>query len=95
MPTAQSASISAIAAKGSPEAGSSGRKLGHTDARPSQPESVPALLRQLGLPAASVTKQADCLRAWLNDNIPTRQFRISMRQNGYGILLDRRFESLY
>ena len=65
--------------------------LGHTGPGLAQPESVPALLRQLGLSAASVIQQADALRAWLSHNVPTRQLRISMRQNGYGILLDRQF----
>ena len=67
------------------------RTLGHTGPGLAQPESVPALLRQLGLSAASIIRQADALRAWLSHNVPTRQLRISMRQNGYGILLDRQF----
>ncbi len=64
---------------------------GHTDAGTAQPESVPALLRQLGVHNASVIEEAATLRAWLRDYTPTRELRVSMRQNGYGILLDQRF----
>ena len=98
-PTALSASISAMPTNGLPGGGSSEntshqygvRTLGHAGPGLAQPESVPALLRQLGLSPASVVQQADALRAWLSHNVPTRQLRISMRQNGYGILLDRQF----
>jgi len=64
---------------------------GHPDAGTTQPESVVALLRQLGVHNASVIEETDTLRAWLRDNVPNRELRVSIRQNGYGILLDLRF----
>ena len=88
MPTAPSASISTMSASGLRAIGG---YSGHTDAGTAQPESVVALLRQLGVHNASVIEEADILRAWLRDNVPNRELRVSMRQNGYGILLDLRF----
>ena len=38
---------------------------------------------------ASATRPVDALRAWLSDNISSTALPISMRRNGYGILLDQ------
>jgi hypothetical protein len=56
-----------------------------------QPDTVAALLRQLHVQHASVIEDGNALRSWLRDNIPNRQLRLSLRRNGYGILLDERF----
>ena len=59
--------------------------------RPAQPETVTALLRQLHMDKASAMREVDALRAWLRDNFPNAALRVSMRRNGYGILLDQQF----
>jgi hypothetical protein len=51
------------------------------------PTSLPALLRELGLSHSSVEKQKVVLRHWLFVNTPPRSLRISLRENGYGLLL--------
>ena len=56
-----------------------------------QPETVVTLLRQLGVRNASAGQEADALRAWVRDNIPNQALRVSIRRNGYGFVLDRRF----
>jgi hypothetical protein len=58
---------------------------------PVQPETVVALLRQLHVDNASATREIEALRALLHDNIPNAALRVSMRRNGYGILLKQRF----
>ena len=63
----------------------------HVEQRPPQPETVAALLRRLHVENASAMRQVDALRAWLRDNIPSTALRVSMRRNGYGILLDQQF----
>jgi hypothetical protein len=63
----------------------------HTDLLSVQPETVATLLRQLGLRNASARQEADALRAWARDNAPNQALRVSIRRNGYGFLLDRRF----
>jgi hypothetical protein len=63
----------------------------HTDELLLQPETVAELLRQLGLRNASALQEADALRAWVRDNVPNQALRVSIRRNGYGFLLDRRF----
>ena len=55
-----------------------------------QPETVAALLRR-HVENASAMRQVDALRAWLRDNVPSTALRVSMRRNGYGILLDQQF----
>ena len=62
-----------------------------TDSGSAQPETVATLLRQLGVRNASGVQEADALRAWVRDNVPNRALRLSIRRNGYGFLLDRRF----
>jgi hypothetical protein len=63
----------------------------HIDLLSAQPETVAKLLRQLGLRNASALQEADALRAWVRDNVPNQALRVSIRRNGYGFLLDRRF----
>ena len=58
---------------------------------PSQPETVAVLLRQLHMDKASATGEVNALRAWLHDNFPNAALRVSMRRNGFGILLDQQF----
>ena len=54
-----------------------------------QPETVATLLRQLGVHKASGVQEADALRDWVCDNVPNKALRVSMRRNGYGLVLDR------
>jgi hypothetical protein len=63
----------------------------HTDELLLQPETVAELLLQLGLRNASALQEADALRAWVRDNVANQVLRVSIRRNGYGFLLDRRF----
>ena len=62
-----------------------------TEAGTAQPETVVTLLRQLGVHDASGAQIADILRAWVHDNVPNHALRVSIRGNGYGTVLDRRF----
>ena len=57
------------------------------DTEETQPTSLSALLRELGLQRASVEKQKPALRAWLSTHPANPQLRVSMRCNGYGLLL--------
>lgn len=61
------------------------------DAGSAQPETVVTLLRQLGVRNASGTEIANVLRAWVRDNVPNTELRLSIRRNGYGSILDQRF----
>jgi hypothetical protein len=63
----------------------------HTDELSVQPETVPKLMRQLGLRNASALQEADALRAWVRDNIPNQALRISILRNGYGSILNQQF----
>ena len=58
---------------------------------PAQPETVATLLRQLGVHKASGVQEADALRDWVRANVPNKALQVSMRRNGYGFVLDRRF----
>lgn len=58
---------------------------------PTEPHSVSALLRTLHMTDASVDKQKVVLREWLHDHLPDPELRLSLRRNGYGLLLDERF----
>ena len=53
----------------------------------SQPETVSTLLRELGLSHACVEKTRVALGAWLTSHEPGRPLRLSLRENGYGPLL--------
>jgi hypothetical protein len=56
-----------------------------------QPETVPKLLRQLGLRNASALQEAVALRAWVRDNVPNQALRVSILRNGYGSILNQQF----
>ncbi len=56
-----------------------------------QPQTVARLLRELGVRNASAVEEADALRAWVHENRPNQALRISIRRNGYGVVLDQRF----
>jgi hypothetical protein len=47
------------------------------------------LLRLLGIQRDSAQKQQVVLAEWLERNTPTRELKLSMRANGYGVLLPR------
>jgi hypothetical protein len=52
-----------------------------------QPHTASALLRLLGVPDASALRQRAVLADWLEHNTATPELQLSMRANGYGILL--------
>jgi hypothetical protein len=52
-----------------------------------QPATVSALLRELGMAHASVEKQKAALGTWLMIHEAQRPLRISLRENGFGLLL--------
>ena len=54
---------------------------------PGEPATVSALLRLLHLHDKSVAAQRSALRGWLLDHTPSKPLRISLRSNGFGILL--------
>jgi hypothetical protein len=54
-----------------------------------QPTSVPALLRKLNLQNASVERQKNAMKIWLRHNTPTAALKLSFRENGHGLLLER------
>jgi hypothetical protein len=53
----------------------------------SQPGTVSSLLRELGMSHACVEKTRVALEAWLASHEPERPLRLSLRENGYGLLL--------
>ena len=59
--------------------------------RPPQPKTVTALLPRLHVENASAMRPVDALRAWLCDNIPSTALRVSLRGNGYEILVDQQY----
>jgi hypothetical protein len=63
----------------------------HATEESAQPETVPTLMRQLGVHNASAVQEAGVLRDWVRDNVPNKALRVTMRRNGYGFLLDRGF----
>jgi hypothetical protein len=52
-----------------------------------EPTTLPALLKELGVQQASVEKQKPVLRAWLATHTANRPLRVSLCCNGYGLLL--------
>ncbi len=52
-----------------------------------QPETVSALLRELGMSNSCVLKQKVALGTWLMIHEAPKHLRISLRENGYGLLL--------
>jgi hypothetical protein len=53
----------------------------------SQPDTVSSLLRELGMSHACVEKTRVALGAWLDTHEPGRPLRLSLRENGYGPLV--------
>ncbi|MDX1883753.1 hypothetical protein [Mycolicibacterium sp. 120270] len=53
----------------------------------SQPATVSSLLRELGMSHACVEKTRIALGDWLTSHEPDRPLRLSLRENGYGPLL--------
>lgn len=53
----------------------------------SQPATVSTLLRELGLSHACVEKTRVALGGWLTTHEPQQALRLSLRENGYGPLL--------
>lgn len=53
----------------------------------SQPDTVSTLLRELGMSHACVEKTKAALETWLTSHEPGRPLRLSLRENGYGSLL--------
>ena len=51
-----------------------------------QPETVSALLRELGMSHSCVEKQRVALGTWLMIHEAPKHMRISLRENGYGLL---------
>ncbi len=51
------------------------------------PATVCALLRELDMSHACAAQQKVALGTWLAIHEPPRQLRISLRENGYGLLL--------
>ncbi|OBA96974.1 hypothetical protein A5662_17205 [Mycobacteriaceae bacterium 1482268.1] len=54
---------------------------------PTQPATVCTLLRELGMTHSCVEQQKTALRAWLTVHEPERPLRISLCENGYGLVL--------
>ncbi len=57
------------------------------DTGTTQPTSMLPLLRELGVDHSSVEKQIPLLRDWLAHHPPNPMLRVSLRCNGYGLLL--------
>jgi hypothetical protein len=55
----------------------------------SQPATASTLLRELGMSQACVEKQRVALGAWLLSHEPARPLRLSLRENGFGLLLKK------
>jgi hypothetical protein len=53
----------------------------------SQPATASVLLRELGMSHACVLKQRVALGTWLMIHEASLPLRISLRENGYGLLL--------
>ena len=58
------------------------------DVSSAQPDTVVALLRQLGLIRVSAHKQRQALAGWLAEHHPGRALRLSLYSNGFGQLLE-------
>jgi hypothetical protein len=54
-----------------------------------QPATAAALLRMLCVQDKTIMGQRPALIAWLTENPPNRELRISLRRNGYGLLMDQ------
>jgi hypothetical protein len=54
-----------------------------------RPTTAVGLLRLLGMQHDCVMRQRVALSEWLNCNTATAELRLSLRANGYGLLLPR------
>jgi hypothetical protein len=52
------------------------------------PDTVPSLLRELHSQAESVLALKSVLKGWLGDHDPSPPLRLSLRANGFGLLLN-------
>ncbi|BBZ05727.1 hypothetical protein MCHIJ_51640 [Mycolicibacterium chitae] len=52
------------------------------------PATLPRLLRDLHAERQSIHRQQDVLRHWLDGHDPSKPLRISLRANGFGMLLN-------
>lgn len=57
--------------------------------QPQRPVTVACLLRQLGIQHACALEQRAVLAQWLKSNTATPELKVSLRANGYGLLLPR------
>ena len=58
-----------------------------TQQRLTRPATLPALLRLLGVHQEPVSQQVAAVRAWLAGNAISPELTMSLRSNGYGLLL--------
>jgi len=56
--------------------------------RSAVPATLPALLRTMHLDHSSADAQKVALREWLHDHEPGPALKLSLRENGYGLLLE-------
>jgi hypothetical protein len=66
-----------------------------TQTQSTQPATAAALLRQLGISHISVLHQRAALAEWLQRNTATAELKLSLRANGYGLLLPRPVRRVY
>jgi hypothetical protein len=52
-----------------------------------RPNTTSALLRQLGIQHDSALNQRPVLAKWLARNTATKELKVSLRANGYGLFL--------
>ncbi len=53
-----------------------------------RPATLPGLLRLLGVHGEPVSVQVQEVKAWLRDNTVSPELTVSLRANGYGLLLN-------
>lgn len=65
------------------------KALGEADpsGEPGSPATVSALLRKLNMTDKSANAQRFALRGWLTEHPPGDELKLSLRSNGFGILL--------
>ena len=54
-----------------------------------QPTTTGGLLRELGIQHASANQHRVAIAAWLERNTANAELKLSLRANGYGLLLPR------
>lgn len=59
------------------------------------PTTLPSLLRMLGVDREPLARQMQVVRAWLSHNATSLELDMSLRCNGYGLILrdERRAKS--